>query len=559
MTSRGSPGEEIHFPVGECRILKRGKKNDEITDFSICGPESCTYSLKLCRSGLKSVYLTPYFPNFIRTNLQNPRRILRFVKDADVHWQYRKLCGRATEMASDTQNRDTQEKSPAEGSSTETRTTLNSESILHSGLLDNRDQHLDKAHDYHLDQDMGESMEQVNANLHLGSDEEEQRYGDQEDPSSGAQAVAFDDDTPELSTRENDESSDAFIEQSLNGAANTEEGAGSDNDDLPVGGGSSASLASLLADDTNQTFSTGAPTTQTGGSFGDPDGQAPADASFESGESVLPAGTIASDLSAVTDIDESANSVDENSTFGSTTGIQASASTAEGASVTYSLLDDAGGLFSIDPESGIVTVAGALDAETAGSHQIVVLATGSDGATQTETFTITIRDVNEYDVSAVSTVGAVADTISEGVDGGSQIGITVVATDKDVTDSVSYSVDDPRFVIDDQGVVSIAEDAVFDAETEATVSFTVTATSTDGSQSTQTFTLKVEDENEFATSAVQDTDTAANTITEDAAAGTVVGVTAFAEDKDVTDTVSYSVDDARFTVDENGVVRVADG
>ena len=90
-------------------------------------------------------------------------------------------------MASDTQNRDTQENTSSEGNTTETRTTLNSDSILHSGLLDNRDEHLDKAHDYHLDQDMGESMEQVNANLHLGSDEEEQRYVEQEDPSSGAQ------------------------------------------------------------------------------------------------------------------------------------------------------------------------------------------------------------------------------------------------------------------------------------------------------------------------------------------------------------------------------------
>ncbi|MCR9282072.1 MAG: cadherin domain-containing protein [Rhodobacteraceae bacterium] len=462
-------------------------------------------------------------------------------------------------MASDTQNRDTQENTSPEGNTTETRTTLNSDSILHSGLLDNRDEHLDKAHDYHLDQDMGESMEQVNANLHLGSDEEEQRYVEQEDPSSGAQGIGFEDDGTELSALENSDAVNAYAEQSSDNSTGTQDFSGSNSDDLPLGGGTSASIASALDDGSNQTYSNGSATNPGDGTFSSQNGQVQSGAGFDDGNDDLAAGIVASDLSAVTDIDATENAVDENSAVGSATGIRASATAAEGASVTYSLLDDAGGLFSIDPETGIVTVAGSLDAETAGSHQIIVLATGSDGATQTETFTINIRDVNEYDVSPISTVGAVANTISEGVDSGSQAGITVVATDRDVSDSVSYSIDDPRFVIDDQGVVSIAEDAVFDAETEATVSFTVTATSTDGSQSTQSFTLKVEDENEYATSAVQDTDTSANTIAEDAAAGTQVGVTAFAEDKDVTDTVSYTVDDPRFTVDENGVVRVADG
>ncbi|WP_417709381.1 cadherin domain-containing protein [Roseibium aggregatum] len=463
-------------------------------------------------------------------------------------------------MASDTQNRDTQDKVDAKDGTTESRTTLNSDSILHSGLLDNRDPSLDKAHDYHLDQDMGESMEQVNANLHLGSEEEEQRYGDTDDPASGAQGLGFETDPLEFSSEKDGDTAERNTDQSANFAGFTQDFSDFAEDSAPVGSGASTSLASALEVGSEQVFPFSGFSGQSDGSFGTQDGTAAPSTSSVGGSDDIPAGgVIASDLSAVTDIDVSENAVDENSVAGSATGIRANASTAEGTSVVYSLLDDADGLFSIDPDSGIVTVAGALDAETAGSHQIVVLATGSDGATQTETFTITIRDVNEYDVSAIETVGAAADTISEGVAGGSQTGITVVATDKDVTDSVTYSVDDPRFVIDDHGVVSIADDAVFDAETEATVSFTVTATSTDGSQSTQTFTLAVEDENEFATTALQDVDTAANTVSEDAAAGTLVGVTAFAEDKDITDTVSYSVDDARFTVDKNGVVRVADG
>jgi hypothetical protein len=462
-------------------------------------------------------------------------------------------------MASDTQNRDPQNKAGAEGKTTETRTTLNSDNALHSGLLDDRDQTLDKAHDYHLDQDMGDSMEQVNANLHLGDEEQEQRYVEQQNPSFGAQSLVFENLTVEPSSHDDGETTGPSIDLSANIDDFPEDRPDFDHDSAPAGSSSSASIASVLNAGPDLTYAGSTSSGEFDGSFGTQDDTNSFAAPFGGESDDTAAGARSSDLGAVADIDESENAVDENSAAGSATGIQAEAGAADGTSVVYSLLDDAGGLFAIDPETGIVTVAGALDAETAGSHQIVVLATGSDGSTQTETFTIQIRDVNEHDVSAIETVGAVADTISETVAGGSGAGITVVATDQDVTDSVSYSVDDPRFVIDNQGVVSIADDAVFDAETEATVSFTVTATSTDGSQSEQTFTLAVEDENEFATSAIQDIDTAANSVAEDAAPGTQVGITAFAQDQDATDTVSYAVDDARFTVDENGVVRVAEG
>ncbi|MTI06127.1 hypothetical protein E1180_11445 [Roseibium denhamense] len=142
---------------------------------------------------------------------------------------------------------------------------------------------------------------------------------------------------------------------------------------------------------------------------------------------------------------------------------------------------------------------------------------------------------------------------------GTQVGVTALATDSDITDSVSYAVDDARFTVDENGVVTVADGAYFDAETEGSIEITVTATSTDGSTSTETFTIAVSDVDEADVSAVSDSDTSANTIAEDAATGTQVGVTALATDSDVTDSVSYAVDDSRFTVDENGVVTVADG
>ncbi|WP_428651131.1 beta strand repeat-containing protein, partial [Roseibium sp.] len=193
------------------------------------------------------------------------------------------------------------------------------------------------------------------------------------------------------------------------------------------------------------------------------------------------------------------------------------------------------------------------------SIDVTVTATSTDGSTSSEVFTIAVSDVDEYDVSAVSDTDASDNTITEDAAAGTQVGITALATDADVTDTVSYSVDDTRFTVDAHGVVTVAAGASFDAETEASIDVTVTATSTDGSTSSETFTVAVSDVNESAVSAVTDTDASDNTIAEDAAAGTQVGITALATDADATDTVTYTVSDNRFTVDENGVVTVASG
>ncbi|ASP32760.1 S-layer family protein [Labrenzia sp. VG12] len=460
-------------------------------------------------------------------------------------------------MASDTESRKNKDGNQADGNTTETRTTLNSESVLHSGLLDNRDQHLDKAHDYHLDQDMGESMEQVNANLHLGSKEEEETFGDEEDTGGGLYGAADYSLAPEFADGgEKVTEDEELLANSANGLGSLPVEETSAND-TPASGGSSTSAEGLLNGTEQPDFT--ASRTEAGSAGSSTNGAAAStEPNGSDTDAPVETGDIASDLSAVSDVDAALNAVNEDASVGAATGIRASADVADGASVTYSLLDDSDGLFSIDPETGIVTVAGALDAETAGTHDIVVLATASDGQTQTETFSITIRDVNEHDVSSISTVSSV-DQLSEGASGGQDIGIEVSASDLDVSDTVSYSIDDPRFVIDQDGIVSIAENAEFDAETEGSVTFTVTATSTDGSTSEQSFTLNISDENEYAVSDISDSDTAVNEIAEDAAAGTQVGITALASDADVTDSISYTVDDARFSVDENGVVTVADG
>src|SRR5258708_5432052 len=70
----------------------------------------------------------------------------------------------------------------------------------------------------------------------------------------------------------------------------------------------------------------------------------------------------------------------------------------------------------------------------------------------------------------------------------------------------------------------------------------VIATSADGSMAAKTFSIAINDVNEFAVSTPLDTNVAANAVDENVAAGTVVGITAFASDADATtNAVSYSL------------------
>src|SRR5258706_357087 len=70
----------------------------------------------------------------------------------------------------------------------------------------------------------------------------------------------------------------------------------------------------------------------------------------------------------------------------------------------------------------------------------------------------------------------------------------------------------------------------------------VTATSADTYTAAQSLSIAINDVTEFAVTTPIDTNAAANAVNENVAAGTVVGVTAFASDADATtNAVTYSL------------------
>ncbi|WP_315981326.1 cadherin repeat domain-containing protein [Aliamphritea spongicola] len=123
-------------------------------------------------------------------------------------------------------------------------------------------------------------------------------------------------------------------------------------------------------------------------------------------------------VSAIEDADTAENAVDENSAVGTGVGITASVTAGPDDTVTYSLMDDAGGRFAIDSESGEITVAGELDFEAASSHTVKILATGSNGTSSEENFTIAVNDVNEAPTLVVVPQGGrVTETFENGAAG----------------------------------------------------------------------------------------------------------------------------------------------
>ena len=263
----------------------------------------------------------------------------------------------------------------------------------------------------------------------------------------------------------------------------------------------------------------------------------------------------------VTDQDEapdsvslSANTVTENAADGTAVGT-VTASDPEGATLTYSLSDDAGGRFAIDADTGEITVADGslLDHESTASHQVTVEV--SDGTnTTSQTLTIGVTDQDE----APDSVSLSANTVTENAADGTAVG-TVTASDPEGA-TLTYSLSDDaggRFAIDaDTGEITVADGSLLDHE--STASHQVTVEVSDGTNTTsQTLTIGVTDQDE----APDSVSLSANTVTENAADGTAVGTVTASDPEGATLTYSLS-DDAggRFAIDaDTGEITVADG
>src|SRR4051794_30530060 len=129
---------------------------------------------------------------------------------------------------------------------------------------------------------------------------------------------------------------------------------------------------------------------------------------------------------------------------------------------------------------------------------------------------------------------ASANTIAEGAAVNTTVGITAHSTFANGNASLDYSLSADSsgggFKIDhDTGVVTVADPSKIDFESAPghAYSITVLATKNNNFSSEQTFTISV---NDVAPSTPVDSNPAANTVLEGAAAGTLTGITASSSD-----------------------------
>ncbi|MGE8501468.1 MAG: retention module-containing protein [Pseudomonas sp.] len=241
----------------------------------------------------------------------------------------------------------------------------------------------------------------------------------------------------------------------------------------------------------------------------------------------------------------------------------------DGEPLLYSITggNDAG-LFAINSSTGVITLASgkSLDYETATQHQLQVTAT--DGKTPaTATVTINVTNVNDNGV-VISDSDSAANTVAENAANGTSVGLTVLGKDGDVGATITqYELTDNaggRFAINaSTGVVTVADGSKLDYENATSHNITVKVTSSDGSTNTQVFTINLSNVNDNGV-VITDANPAANTVAENAANGTTVGLTVQGTDADAGATVTqYELTDnagGRFAINAStGVVTVADG
>lgn len=190
------------------------------------------------------------------------------------------------------------------------------------------------------------------------------------------------------------------------------------------------------------------------------------------------------------DIIGSLSPIQENATIGTVIGTFSAVDPDSGDTHTFSLVDDANGKISLDAQTGVLTLAGALDYELAETLEIEVKATDQYGASLTLPKTITVLDVNEAptDIS-LSTL-----SISENASGAT-VGVVSVE-DQDVGDTHSITVSDQRFEIDSNGNLKLRNGISLNYEHESEIALTLTATDSGALSTSQAFTLSVLDVNE---------------------------------------------------------------
>ena len=187
--------------------------------------------------------------------------------------------------------------------------------------------------------------------------------------------------------------------------------------------------------------------------------------------------------------------VSEDAAAGTQVGTVSATDPDEGDTVTYSITSgNEAGQFAVDGSTGVITVAGSLDYETASSYTLTVEASDGKGGTDTVPVAIALIEVVVDAKAPVFGAGAYAFSVIEGASVGSTVG-AVSATDPNEGDTVTYSIaagnDAGKFGLD-AGTGRITLTGTLDYQTTASYTLTVEASDGKDGKGTATATISVE-------------------------------------------------------------------
>lgn len=184
---------------------------------------------------------------------------------------------------------------------------------------------------------------------------------------------------------------------------------------------------------------------------------------------------------APTDVAIDGDSVAEDATAGAVIGTL-SATDPEGQSVTFSLVNDASGLFALDGDT--LVLKGALDHEAAQSYALVVRATDIGGEFTDAEIVVNVGDVNE----APTGIALSGEKVVEGAAAGTVVG-ALSGTDPDAGETLTYT------IADDSGAFEIVGGELRVKHLGDALKHTVTVVATDAGGLTfeRTFTVRVTD------------------------------------------------------------------
>ncbi|HET9638589.1 MAG TPA: cadherin domain-containing protein [Allosphingosinicella sp.] len=187
--------------------------------------------------------------------------------------------------------------------------------------------------------------------------------------------------------------------------------------------------------------------------------------------------------------------VDENAPAGTLVGTVSADDPDPEDLLSYSLVDNAGGLFAIDSATGALTTTAALDHEAQASYDLVIRATDPDGLFAERTVTISVDDVNEAPTAVGDSVAVDEDATTGnlwnlllGNDSDPDSGTTLSIASVDGSGTLGSLIFDPGT----QTLRYVADNDAFDALAPGqTAVDTFTYTVTDGGGLTSTATVSV--------------------------------------------------------------------